>query len=254
MRKNLKKILVGILGLALVLGMFWGLSVLTAPKQLHALPTGGNDNVDANIVTATGIGKISLEPDIAYLNLGVESEDKNAAKASADNAACMDAILKAVKAAGVKEQDIQTNDYNIQPQYDYSRNKPVFNGYKVTHYIKIKVTEIDKASTILDKAVQAGANLVSNVSFDVADRGQVYQQALETAVKDAKLKAETMVKAGDVTGALKLYRVSEAYYSAKPIYDPSPMKDAMAEEAMDTSISTGIMEVTAQVQVTFTWE
>ncbi len=254
MNKKLQTILLGFLSLTLIFGLVWGISVLNAPKQTQAAPT-GTDNSASNQVTAAGIGKVSVEPDIAYLTLGYECKDKDAAKASSDNAAKMDAIIKAIKAENIKEEDIKTTSYNIDPIYDYSGSRRIFEGYQVTHYIQVTIKDLKKAATILDNSVQAGANLVSSIQFDVADRGKAYQNALDAAVKDAKLKAETMTKAADITGALKLTEVVEVSYSAEPIYARNIMKDmAVAEDAVyPTPLSAGTLDVTANVTATFTW-
>lgn len=253
MNKKLQTALLGLLSLTLIFGLIWGISVLNAPKQTQAAPA-GTDNSASNQVTAAGIGKVSVEPDIAYLTLGYECKDKDAAKASSDNAARMDAIIKAIKAENIKEEDIKTASYDIYPMYNYYGDKRNFEGYQVTHYVQITVKDLKKTAAILDKSVQAGANLVSGIRFDVADRGKAYQSALDAAVKDAKLKAGTMTKAADITGALKLTQVVEVSYTAEPIYARNMKDMAVAEDAeYSTPISTGTLDVTANVTATFTW-
>ena len=256
MNKKLKTTLLGLLSLTLIFGLIWGISVLNAPKQTQAAPTGADNSAASDQVTAAGIGKVSVEPDIAYLTLGYECKDKDAAKAASDNAAKMEAILKVVKAEGIKEEDIKTTSYDIYPMYNYYGDKRNFEGYQITHYVQITVKDLKKTATILDKSVQAGANLVSNIQFDVADRGKAYQSALDAAVKDAKLKAETMTKAADITGALKLTQVVEVSYTAEPIYARNMKDMAVAEDAeysVPTPISAGTLDVTANVTATFTW-
>ncbi len=206
-----------------------------------------------NTVSASGIGNISVKPDVAYVTIGAETKKMSSAAASKENAKIMDAMLKALKTEGIEDNEVETSQFSITPQHNYDNSgNAIFDGYQVTNLVTIKIKNIDKTSAILDKAVTAGANHVSGVSFDIEDRGNVYEDALDLAVKDARLKAEVMMKAAGVTQELKPYKVAEASYSALPVYEKSYAR-VMSEPEMSTQLMPGALKVTAQVEVTFTW-
>ena len=69
---------------------------------------------------ANGTGKVSIDPDIAYLTVGVTVERDKAADAMADNNELMAAVLEAIKATGLAEEDIKTSRLNLEVVYDLS--------------------------------------------------------------------------------------------------------------------------------------
>ena len=70
-------------------------------------------------IWVTGEGSMSLEPDLALVNIGVEASAKTVAEARDQAATAMAAILIAVKAQGLDDRDVQTRSFNIVPQYEY---------------------------------------------------------------------------------------------------------------------------------------
>ena len=64
----------------------------------------------------TGQGSVTLEPDLALLNIGVETTAVNVSDVRDEAARAMDAILTAVKARGLTDADVQTLAFNIYPQ------------------------------------------------------------------------------------------------------------------------------------------
>ena len=251
MKRNMKYVLLGVLTMVLFLAVVWGAAAMIRPTGTQAAAEEVK-NVDNNTVSAAGVGNISVKPDVAYVTLGAQTKEKSASTASAENSKIMDAVLKAIKTEGIKDNEIETSQFSITPQYNYNNSgNPTFDGYQVINLVTIKIKDIDKASTILDKAVTAGANNVSSVSFDIEDRGKAYEDALDLAVKDAKLKASVMMKATGVTQELKPYKVVESAYSTYPVY--ARAQDGMVEAEMATQLIPGTLKVTAQVEVTFTW-
>ena len=59
-------------------------------------------------ITVSGSATISVEPDLAILDMGVEAFGKTVSFARSDAAIAMDAIVSSLKSEGVLEKDIQT--------------------------------------------------------------------------------------------------------------------------------------------------
>ena len=91
----------------------------------------------------------------------------------------MNAIVEAVKAHGLDDRDIQTQSFNIWPQYEYpevitaegSTRKQVLVGYTVSNLATIKVRNVDAVGTVIDDAAEAGgdATRIHGISFTVED-------------------------------------------------------------------------------------
>ena len=70
-------------------------------------------------IWVSGQGKISLEPDLVLLNVGVDTTGKTVAEANGEAAKAMEAIVAALRSRGLEDKDIQTRSFNVFPQYEY---------------------------------------------------------------------------------------------------------------------------------------
>ncbi|MFA6410085.1 MAG: SIMPL domain-containing protein [Candidatus Buchananbacteria bacterium] len=159
----------------------------------------------------TGQGKVSYQPDIATINIGVQV-DKVAKADEALNQLNdkMTKIFQAIQEAGVGKADIQTQNYSLYPQYDYSKdNNPELAGYNANQIISVKVRNLVDNSGLIAKvisqATQAGANQINGVSFEASNLNELKQQARLKAIADAQAKkgiiaANLGVRLGKIVG------------------------------------------------------
>jgi uncharacterized protein YggE len=154
-------------------------------------------------VSVIGQGKVSYQPDIANVTLGVQI-DKVAQAPDALNQLNdrMTKIVESIKAVGITPEDIQTQNYSLYPQYDYIDNASKLSGYNANQQLVIKVRGIAEnnalVSKVISEATKAGANQVLGVSFDVANIEELKQDARLQAVADAKMKAGKVAMAAGV--------------------------------------------------------
>ncbi|MBE1554202.1 SIMPL domain-containing protein [Sporosarcina limicola] len=146
------------------------------------------------VMTVTGIGNLSIEPNIAQVQLGVSTENKNLNQAQQENAYVMNQVIESLLELGIHREDIKTASYNIFPQYDYVEGKQSFRGYQVTNVITVKIRNIEQVGNVIDVAVQNGATSVSSIQFMVEDEEMHYQKALSLALKNALAKAQTIAE------------------------------------------------------------
>ncbi len=249
-RKNTILLFV-ILALAAVTLAYVFISGTNRPVPAYA-PADGTAQV-SNSVTVYGQGKVYIEPDIAYITFGCENLDLDPKKAQDDNSEMMDKIIKAVKAAGIDDADIQTAQYNVYPEYDYYSGSRTFKGFRVTNTIQVKVREVGKSGGLIKTAYDAGANLFNGIAFDVIDRQEAYIEALNDAMGRAKEKAEKLAadSGRSVTGVINI--VESSSYSSP--YSPQSNYVYAAAESISSyggdSISSGQLEITAVVTVTY---
>jgi uncharacterized protein YggE len=148
-------------------------------------------------------------------------------------------VIAAVKAAGGK--DVQTQAVWVSTAY--GEKGP--NGFSATNSVSTKV-DAGKVGSVIDAAVDAGANQVSGPSMTAADEQALYRTALKAAVADARLRAEALASAAGVS----LGRVTAMVESGG--VGPSPIAMGSAAKAADsTPIEPGDREVSASVSVTF---
>lgn len=154
-------------------------------------------------VSVVGRGTVDFVPDIANVSLGVTSfKFTTAQEAINDSNGKITKIIAAIKALGVKSEDIQTTNYSLQPQYDYSNNTTSITGYNVTQTVTVKVTGIDadanKVNQVLNAGTTNGANQVLGIVFDTSKLEDYKEQARLQAIASAKSKAGDLAKATGV--------------------------------------------------------
>jgi uncharacterized protein YggE len=108
----------------------------------------------------------------------------------------MTAVLTAIKDAGIADRDIQTSRLSLQPQYDPNKSGTArLTGFQATNQVTVRIRDIDKLPTVLDRAIGAGANEMSGIEFVVSEQSKLLDQARDDAITDARRKAELYAKA-----------------------------------------------------------
>ncbi len=74
-------------------------------------------DVRTRTIVVTGLGETSAAPDLATLSIGVETQATTAGAALKQNGAKMRATIERLKARGVAEKDMQTQQLSVQPRY-----------------------------------------------------------------------------------------------------------------------------------------
>jgi uncharacterized protein YggE len=192
-------------------------------------------------VTTLGHGVITVAPDEATVTAGVHTQAASASAALAENAKLMTAAVAALKAAGGK--DLQTQQVSLYPQ---TSPEGQVTAYVADNSVSAK-TKIADAGALIDAAVGAGANTVGGPSLSVSDRDARYRDALGKAVSDARLKAESLAKAGGF-GVGPISSVTEQGGGGPP-----QVFQAVGAAAKDAStpIEPGTQDIGADVSVTF---
>ncbi|MCD5325811.1 MULTISPECIES: SIMPL domain-containing protein [Pontibacillus] len=200
-------------------------------------------------LTVTGIGSVKAQPDIANITLGVETQDKELTTAQQTNAQTLNEVIDALIQIGIPNENIQTVDYFIFPQYDYIDGKQQFRGYEVTHLITVTIENLEQTGEVIDTAVANGANRVSNISFTVQDPQSFYQQALASALQNANTKAQTIAQTMNLQIDMTPFSIDEQV----PPTQATPQTFVKAESvgATSTPVEPGQLEITARVETKY---
>jgi uncharacterized protein YggE len=196
------------------------------------------------LVTVTGEATVAVAPDTAMIRLGVSTQEKTAREASEANAKQMTAVLAAIKDTGVADRDVQTSRLSLQPQYDPNKSGTArLTGFQASNQVTVRIRDIDKLPTVLDRAITAGANEMSGIEFVVSEQSKLLDQARDDAIADAHRKAEIYAKAA---GA-KLGRV----VSITEEGSPPPPRPIQAVRAGAVPIAPGEQTLRAIVTVSY---
>jgi len=174
-------------------------------------------------MTVNGTGRVTVVPDIASINIGVRSEAEQVTEALDSNTAQANAISQALQELDVAEDDIQTSNFNVYPsdRYDPMTGQVEGRYFVVENTVNVTVRDLSNLGEVLTAVVEAGANNIYGINFNVEDRDAAIAEARQLAIEDAKAKAEAIaeesgVELGEILN-ISVYSGSTPtiYYDAK---------------------------------------
>jgi uncharacterized protein YggE len=228
----------------LALGMPMTASSQSETPPAHAIP------VDGTLLSVSASADAARMPDVATISTGVVSQAADANAAMRANAAQMDKVMAAIRAAGIAERDIQTSGINLNPNYKYVENAPpAIVGYQASNTVNVKVRDLSRLGKVLDTFVEQGANQINGPSFEVDKPDEAYDEARIAAIKKAQARAQTYAK---VLG-LNVRRIVSISEGGASVPRPMPRLRAMAADAemKSTSVSPGESTLSVTVEVVF---
>lgn len=228
--------------------LFFGLAILIGCGDTITL----NPSAQwAEGIQVSGTGSAFGPPDLAILNLGVSAEERTVEAAREVAARAMQGIIDSVKGNGVAEDDIHTQQFSIQPRYDYSNGEQILRGYMVTNTVSVRIRNMDSVGGVIDDAAIAGGDetRINSIQFTIDDPTALQAEARVDAMADAQAKAATLADEGGVTLGDPI-SISESSGSTPPTYYDDRNKYA-AEPAYETPIETGTLEVRVTVSVIY---
>jgi uncharacterized protein YggE len=138
------------------------LAVLLFVGAAPALAQDARTPFDATTLHLSATGETQATPDLAAINLGVETEAPTAAEALRLNRVQMTATISALRRQGLQEKDIQTTGLNLNAQYVFHEGEPRrLTGYQASNLVTIRVHDLTKLGATVDAVVAAGANQVN---------------------------------------------------------------------------------------------
>ncbi|MBI9048039.1 MAG: SIMPL domain-containing protein [Anaerolineaceae bacterium] len=239
----MKKITIFIISLILVLGLSaCSFNINTDPTYQRTISVDG-----------TGIVKIS--PDIAYVNIGVQSKSGNVKNALDENNLLASTISETLQSLGIASEDIQTSSFNVYPMQDYG---PMGIGdetgqpatyYQVDNIILVTVYDLSILGQILDNAVQSGANTINSINFDVTNKEEALTLAREEAIQAAHTQAEaTANAAGAKLG--DIINISTYTNNATPYFDGKGGA-AYGTSTSDVPVSAGQLSISVNANIIY---
>lgn len=176
------------------------LSAAGGPAQAGpALQTG---ILPVNSITVSGSGQAAGTPDVAYINLGVDTVGGGVSQAVNQANQTMAAIIEALAGRGIAAEDVQTLSFNVYPEDRYDAFQGGSTGervYRVSNTLYVTVRDINRVSEVIQAALDAGANSINGLNFGIADARALQQEARVKAVADARERAARLAEALGVT-------------------------------------------------------
>jgi hypothetical protein len=138
-------------------------------------------------LTVSAEGRVTVDPDVAILHIGFQTQPSDAKAAYAAGAKVSNDIINALKQAGIPETSIRSEWQRL----DSASGKP--HKFTLAQQWTVK-TPPERAAEILDIAVGAGATDSGQIDWTVQDEQALGDQALEQAAARARADAAVLAK------------------------------------------------------------
>jgi len=214
-----------------------------------------NSNIERETISATGTAKVNVLPDEVSVHMAIETSANTAKESEQENARISERVRNELFVVGIPASEVQTSNFNVYPEYDYSSEGRKLIGYKTTNSLIIKTFQLIKIGDIIDAGIKGGATNIYNIQYELSEgkKADSKKEALEKASKDAKEKAEAIASGLGVKLG-KIVSVSSQDYYYEPRIAYAGARDATLMEAkaqVDTIIIPTELDTTATVVVAF---
>jgi uncharacterized protein YggE len=165
---------------ALLAGCVAAIAQQTSQVQLKIKPAN-------RTLTVSAEGRVTVDPDVAILHIGFQTQPTDAKSAYAGGAKISNDIINALKQAGIPETSIRSEWQRL----DSASGKP--HKFTLVQQWTVK-TPPERAAEILDIAVAAGATDSGQIDWTVQDERALEDQALDQAAARARADAAVLAK------------------------------------------------------------
>ena len=228
-------------------------TALTALLLATLAPFAAHADERPRIVSTTGQGEVSAQPDMARVTLGVDARRKTLAEARAEVTAAIDRLLALTRELKIDPRYVNATRLQVRPEYTWNEQsrKQVLLGYYVGRQVEVELRDLDQLGPLLERAVTAGANQVGDASLDSTRRKELERQAMTLAVQDAAANAGTLAQAaGARLGPVRTLNAS-ASPPPMPMYRMAAMADAAAAPPAESTYAAGEMKFAATVSAEY---
>lgn len=204
-------------------------------------------------------------PDEASMTVGTQAKAPTATAAVAANKSKTEKLLATIRAAGIRERDIQTQGIQLQPDYRWDnvpngQGRQTLVGYIASNSVQIKTRNIDSLTSLLDALTTAGADTVYGPNFGISDPSPLRKEARVRAMARGKDEATEYARNNGYTSVRLLsveegssYRGSDVIVTGSRIISPmapppppppAPERDGggiVAPGQLETSVSLNLL-------------
>ncbi len=231
----------------IVLGIAVGLWAWNLSKEHYYI--GKSPDIQRTI-SIMGEGKVTAIPDIALVSLGLSTQKTTVSEAQAENTKTINSLLDKLKALGIAKEDIQTVNYSIYPQYDYTNNGQILRGYVVSQNVQVKIRQTDKVADVLKIAGDLNLNQIGGLTFSIDNPETYKQDARIKALQNAKEKADALAKVMNVKlGKVVSFSESESGYNPPVPYLAKSEATGLGGAA--PTVEAGSQDITITATVTY---
>lgn len=238
--------------------LVWGLLFVAGWGSMAGAQHGvaGVPSVPPPFLVTSGQGESRITPDRASVMISVQTRAQSASAAGADNAQRTHAVQVALLRLGLPRDQLVTQGYALYPEmvYDPTGGTPRVAAYIVSNTVRAETHDPAQVGAIVDAALEAGANLISSLSFYASSTDEPRRQAIAMAVSNARADADAMARAagGSLGGLLEL-TTQGSMIPPRPMFDVR-MRGAPTAALDQTPVTPGPQTVTVHVNARWAFQ
>ena len=203
-------------------------------------------------------------PDEASMTVGTQAKASTATQAVAANKVKTEKLLAAIRAAGIREREIQTQGIQLSPDYRWDNvpggsGRQTLVGYIAGNSVQIKTRNIDTLTSLLDALTTAGADSVYGPNFGISDPAPLRKEARIRAMARGEAEATEYARNNGFTKVRLLsveegtsYRGTEVVVTGSRVISPmapppppppAPERDGgiVAPGQLETGVSLNLL-------------
>lgn len=133
-------------------------------------------------------------PDEASMTVATQAKASTATQAVAANKVKTEKLLAAIRAAGIRERETQTQGIQLSPDYRWDNvpggsGRQTLVGYIASNSVQIKTRNVDTLTSLLDALTTAGADSVYGPNFGISDPAPLRKEARIRAMARGETEA-----------------------------------------------------------------
>jgi uncharacterized protein len=216
-------------------------------------------NKSNRTIAVTVTDKATEPADVATVHIGFRVYGPDSDSAYAAGSKISNAVIDALKKAGVADKAIQSEAQSVQQNYQFDEKEGELERaqkrYVLSQSWTVKTAAAD-AAKILHIAVEAGANNSGQIDWDVKDHAALQAAAAAKALRHAQAIAEQMAKGLNAQLGSLLYASNQAPETPVVRMNQLMSPGALAKyrEVRPLALSPQVIEENATVYAVFAIE
>lgn len=215
-------------------------------------------NKSNRTIAVTVTDKATEPADVATVHIGFKAYGPDSDSAYAAGSKISNAVIDALKKAGVEDKAIQSEAQSVQQNYQFDEKEGELERaqkrYVLSQSWTVKTAAAD-AAKVLHIAVEAGANNSGQIDWDVKDHAALQAAAAAKALKHAQAIADQMAKGLNTQLGSLLYASNQAPETpVVPMLYGRMGAAAKLQEVKPLAIRAQVIEENATVYAVFAIE
>jgi uncharacterized protein len=149
-------------------------------------------------VTAYGAASVKAMPDVVRARFRVIRLEQTPSQAFAVANDAVRAVRAALRQHSVPDSAVERSRLDLTSSWNYGGNERRFLGYQCQASFAVRSGDLDDVQQLLVDVVEAGANEIESVDFDVTGKVDLRAEARREAVATARRKAQLYAEAAGV--------------------------------------------------------